>query len=184
MSITRRAAIFGGALSMRAFAQKPASDQYPDAAPYIPSPIEVVEAMLKLANVHANDVVYDLGCGDGRIVVMAAQKYGATGVGVEIDSELVRDARARAAKFGVSEKVRFLEADLFETDFSAASVVTMYLLPKTVDRLKPKLLADLKPGSRIISFAFPFSDWPPLKTEEVNSRRLYLWVVPERAKRA
>jgi SAM-dependent methyltransferase len=184
MSITRRAAIFGGALSVRAFAQKAAPDQYPDAAPYIPSPLEVVEAMLKMADVKSNDVVYDLGCGDGRIVVMAAQKFGATGVGVEIDSDLVRDARARAAKSGVSEKVRFLEADLFETDYSGASVVTMYLLPKTLDRLKPKLQAELKPGSRIISFAFQFSNWPPLKTQEVNTRRLYMWVVPERTKPA
>jgi protein-L-isoaspartate O-methyltransferase len=181
MSITRRAAIFGGALSVRAFAQKPAADQYPDAAPYIPSPMEIAEAMLKLANVRPGDVVYDLGSGDGRVVVMAAQKFGASAVGVEIDSDLVRDARQRAQKAGVSGKVRFIESDLFETDLRPASVVTLYLLPKTVDRLKPKLLAELKPGARIVSFSFPFTGWPPAKVEEVNTRRLYLWIVPQRS---
>ena len=183
MSITRRAAIIRGALAATAFAQQPAKDQYPDAAPYVPTPIEVVEAILQLANVGPGDVVYDLGCGDGRIVFMAAQKFGAAAVGVEIDSELVREDRERAEKSGVAKKVRFLEADLFQTDLRPASVVTMYLLPKTVDRLKPKLLAELNPGARVVSFAFPISDWPPTKTVEVNTRRIYLWIVPERPKK-
>ena len=182
MLITRRAALFGGALAGRALAQKPEPNKYPDAAPFVPAPIEIVEAMLKTAEVGPQDVVYDLGSGDGRIVIMAAQKFGAKAVGVEIDSDLVRESRERAQRAGVSGKAEFLESDLFQTDIRPATVVLMYLLPKTLAKLKPKLLAELKPGSRVISFFFPIEDWAPSKVIEVNNRRIYLWVIPERSK--
>jgi SAM-dependent methyltransferase len=180
MAITRRAAIVGAALSAVAVAQKAQADRYPDAAPYVPSPIEIVDAMLDLAGVQQHDVVYDLGCGDGRIVVAAARKYGASGVGVDVDTELLAEARGRAQAAGVGAKTRFVEADIFETDIRPATVVTLYLMPKALSKLKPKLLSDLKPGSRVVSFTFPIEGWPPAKVKEVDSRRLYLWVIPER----
>lgn len=182
MLLTRRAAMLGGIAAVQAFAQKPAEDKYPDAAPYVPAPPEIAEAMLKVAGVGPGDVVYDLGSGDGRIVILAAQKFGATAVGVEIDADLVRESRDHARRVGVANRVSFVEEDLFQTDIRRASVVTMYLLPKTVDRLKPKLLAELKPGTRVVSFAFPISGWEPSKVEEVNNRRIYMWVVSNGSK--
>ncbi len=182
MRITRRALIFGGGFSAAALAQKQPANEYPDAAPFVATPPEVGQAMLRLANVRPDDVVYDLGSGDGRIIVAAAKDFGARAVGVEIDSDLNRDARDRAKRAGVAGKVRIIEGDLFQTPIGEATVVTMYLLPKTVDRLKPKLLSELKPGTRIVSFAFPISDWPPTKVEDISSRKIYLWVIPERAK--
>jgi len=181
MSLTRRTAILGGAVAAVGFSQQPSADKYPD-VPFIPTPVEVIDEMLKLAEVRSSDVVYDLGCGDGRIVVAAAQKFGATGVGMDIDADLIREARQRAVKAGVANKVKFLEGDLFESDIRPATVVTMYLLPRILDRLKPKLLAELKPGTRIVSFSFNFKDWPPLKAVEFTNRRLYLWVVPQPGK--
>lgn len=180
MRITRRTAILGAALSWAAAAQKPEEERYPDAAPYVPTPIEVAEEMLKLAGVQPSDTVYDLGSGDGRIVIMAAQKFGAAGVGVDVDRDLLRVARERAQKAGVAAKTSFVEGDLFETDIRRATVVTLYLTPKALNRLKSKLLAELKPGARIVAFTFPIEGWPPTKTQDVNSRRVYLWVVPER----
>jgi trans-aconitate methyltransferase len=182
MPITRRAAIVGAAFSAIAVAQKPQADRYPDAAPYVPSPVEVVDAMLDLAGVRQDDVVYDLGCGDGRIVVAAARKFGARGVGVDVDSDLIVEARRRAEAAGVSARTRFEEADIFETDIRPATVVALYLMPAALKKLKPKLLAELKPGARIVSFTFPIDDWPPAKVKELDTRRLYLWVIPERPK--
>ena len=182
MPLTRRTAMLSAIAASRALAQTKPNDQYPDAAPYVPAPPEITEAMLKLAGVGSSDVVYDLGSGDGRIVIMAAKKFGATAVGVEIDTDLVHESRETARRAGVADKVSILEQDLFQTDIRRASVVTMYLLPKTLDRLKPKLIAELKPGSRIVSFSFPMSNWPPTKVEEVNGRRVYLWVVSKDSK--
>ena len=159
--------------------QQTAPFKYPD-APYVPTPVEVVEQMLRLAGVHKGDVVYDLGCGDGRIVIMAAEKFDATAVGVDINPELIRDARAKAERAGLSGRVRFVEGDLFETDIRPASVVTLYLLPGMTEKLKPKLLRDLKPGSRIVSFTFGIGDWKPGKAMDVNGRHIYLWIVPEK----
>jgi ubiquinone/menaquinone biosynthesis C-methylase UbiE len=148
--------------------------------PYVPTPEQVVERMLEVANVGPNDLVYDLGSGDGRIVIAAAKKHGARGVGIDIDPDRIREARANARSAGVSDRVEFREGDLFKTDLSQASVVTLYLLSSVNLQLRPKLLSELKPGTRIVSHAFDMGDWKPLKVEKVGSSTVYYWVVPER----
>ena len=148
--------------------------------PYVPTENAVVQAMLDLAGVKSTDIVYDLGCGDGRIVVLAAQSYGAHSVGVDIDPERIRDARANAQRNAVENLVRFEVKDLFDTDIHEATVVTLYLLPAVNLRLRPKLLKDLKPGTRIVSHSFDMGDWKPEKEEVVEGQRLYLWTVPQK----
>jgi ubiquinone/menaquinone biosynthesis C-methylase UbiE len=148
--------------------------------PYVPTPEKVVERMLDIAQVGPNDLVYDLGSGDGRIVIAAAKKHGARGVGIDIDPDRIREARANARSAGVSDRVEFREADLFKTDLGEATVVTLYLLSSVNLQLRPKLLSELKPGTRIVSHAFDMGDWKPLKTEKVGSSTVYYWVVPER----
>jgi SAM-dependent methyltransferase len=148
--------------------------------PYVPTENAVVQAMLDLAGVKNTDIVYDLGCGDGRIVVLAAKNYGARGVGVDIDPERIRDARANAQRNGVENLARFEEKDLFDADIHEATVVTLYLLPAVNLRLRPKLLKDLKPGTRIVSHSFDMGDWKPEKEEVVEGQRLYLWTVPQK----
>ncbi len=150
-----------------------------DRVPYVPTPPDVVEAMLKLAQVAKTDVVYDLGCGDGRIVVAAAQAHGARGTGVDINPERIKEANENAKKAGVTARVRFIESDLFAADIREASVVTLYLLPDFNLRLRPKLLKELKPGSRIVSHSFDMGDWKPDKQIQINGRTIYLWVVPK-----
>ena len=148
---------------------------------YIPTPQPVVDAMLRLAEVTATDVVYDLGSGDGRIVITAAKKYGARGVGVELDPVLVKQARENAAKAGVSGKVRFVTQDLFKTDLRPATVVTLYLLQSLNERLRPKLVRELRAGARVVSHVFNMGpEWPPLKTDTVERSRIFLWSVPGR----
>lgn len=151
--------------------------EYSGDVPYVPTPPEVVEQMLKLAGVNKNDVVYDLGCGDGRIVVMAAQKFGARGVGIDINPERIHEARENAAQAGVSDRVKFIEQNLFDADIHEATVVTLYLLPSVNLKLRPKLQQDLKPGSRVVSHSFDMGDWKPDKEAEFNGRRLYLWII-------
>jgi len=146
--------------------------------PYVPSPNPVVDGMLKLAGVKAGDVVYDLGCGDGRIVIAAAKDYGATAVGVDIDPERVKEARENAKKAAVEDKVKFEENDLFNASLGNATVVTLYLLPSVNQRLRPKLLKELKPGTRIVSHSFDMGDWKPEREEVIEGRRIYLWTVP------
>lgn len=148
--------------------------------PYVPTSQTVVNAMLELADVGENDVVYDLGCGDGRIVITAAKDYGATGTGIDIDPERISEANANARKAGVEDKVNFIQADLFESDFSEASVVTLYLLSTINMKLRPILLKQLKPGTRVVSHAFDMGDWEPDETRMVNGTRIYLWTVPEK----
>ena len=149
--------------------------------PYVPTPQSVVDAMLSLAAVNKDDVVYDMGCGDGRIVITAAKKYGARGVGVDIDPDRIKEANANAKQAGVSDRVKFVEQDLFQTDFKGASVVTLYLLPDINLKLRPKLLSELKPGTRVVSHAFDMGDWKPDKTERVDGdRTIYFWIVPEK----
>jgi hypothetical protein len=144
---------------------------------YVPTPPEVVEAMLKMANVSANDVVYDLGSGDGRIPITAAQKYGARGVGIDINPQRIKEANDNLAKSSVGDKVRFMNADLFETDLSPATVITLYLLPSLNQKLIPKL-KQLKPGTRIVSHSFDMgAEWPPEKTEDVKGRVIYYWTI-------
>lgn len=147
---------------------------------YVPTRQQVVEAMLELANVNENDVVYDLGCGDGRIVITAATKYGARGTGIDIDPQRIRESNANAEKAGVTDKVKFVEANLFESDFSEANVVTLYLLGSLNQKLRPTLLQQLKPGSRVVSHAFDMGDWKPEKEVEVDGSKVYLWIVPEK----
>jgi SAM-dependent methyltransferase len=151
--------------------------------PYVPSPNAVVEGMLKLAGVHKGDHVIDLGCGDGRIVILAAKQFEARGTGVDIDPERIAEARDNAKKAGVEERVSFKEGDLFDADIHEASVVTLYLLPDVNLRLKPKLLKDLKPGTRVVSHSFTMGDWKPDREERVEGRTLYLWTIPERVGR-
>jgi precorrin-6B methylase 2 len=144
---------------------------------YVPTPQEVVDAMLAMANVTANDVVYDLGSGDGRIPITAAQKYGARAVGIDINPQRIQEANENLAKAGVGNKVKFLNQDLFETDISEATVVTLYLLPSLNLKLMPTL-KKMKPGTRIVSHSFDMgSEWPPERTEDVNGRSIYLWTI-------
>jgi SAM-dependent methyltransferase len=148
--------------------------------PYVPSPNPVVDGMLKLAGVSAGDTVYDLGCGDGRIVIAAAKAYGARGVGVDINPERVEEARANAKSAKVDDKVRFEENDLFKANIANATVVTLYLLPDVNLRLKAKLMKELKPGTRIVSHSFDMGDWKPEKEQTVEGRQIYLWTVPKK----
>jgi cyclopropane fatty-acyl-phospholipid synthase-like methyltransferase len=161
------------------WAVEPVLAQKPDVV-YVPTREPVVDAMLRMANVTANDVVYDLGCGDGRIVIRAAKNYGARGVGIDIDPERIEEANENAQEAGVTGDVEFIQGDLFESDFSEASVVTLYLLSSLNERLMPILMEQLKPGTRIVSHAFSMGDWEPEKTEVVDGATIHLWTVPER----
>ncbi len=156
---------------------------YPGAeVPYVQTPTEVVTEMLRLAGVNGNDVVYDLGSGDGRLVIAAARDFGARGVGIEIDPQLVAQSAESARRAGVGDRVRFSAGDLFEADLSDATVVTLYLSPDLNLRLRPKLRRELRPGSRIVSHDFNMGDWPPSRTIRVASRdrmsNVFLWIVP------
>ena len=148
--------------------------------PYVPTPQEVVDGMLELADVKKGEVVYDLGCGDGRIVITAAKKFGATGIGVDLNPERIEEANANAVEAKVTDKVTFHEGDLFNFDFSKADVLTLYLLPDVNLKLKPKILAEMKPGSRVVSHAFNMGDWEPDKSTTIDGRNVYLWVIPEK----
>jgi ribosomal protein L11 methylase PrmA len=153
----------------------------PDASgPYVPTKHNVVEAMLKLAGVQSTDVVYDLGCGDGRIVIMAAKNFGAHGVGVDIDPLRIQEARANAQTHSVENLVRFEESDLVNTDLRNATVVTLYLLPHVNLQLLPKLWSDLKPGSRVVSHNYGIGDWRPEREEQLDGAVIYLWTMPEK----
>jgi len=150
--------------------------------PYVPTPQSVVDKMLEMAQVTDKDVVYDLGCGDGRIVVTAAQKYGARGVGVDIDPQRIKESNANAKAAGVTQQVRFLRQDLFMMDLKEATVVTLYLLPEINLKLRPKLFKELRPGTRIVSHDFDMGDWKPEKTVKVTDQgtehTLYYWTIP------
>jgi cyclopropane fatty-acyl-phospholipid synthase-like methyltransferase len=151
-------------------------------APYVSTPQAVVDAMLGLAAVGATDLVYDLGCGDGRIVLTAAQHFGARGVGIDIDPRRIAEANAAAREAGMSGRVRFVVQDLFATDFSEATVLTLYLFPEMNARLLPKIRAELKPGARVVSHRFGIGDWKPERIEAVWDgsfrNEIFLWTVP------
>ncbi len=154
---------------------------------YVPTHQDAVNAMLKLAAVTKDDVVYDLGCGDGRIPVTAARDFGARAVGVDIDPQRIAEARANVRANNVGDTVKILEGDLFQTPIGEATVVTLYLLPSLNEKLMPKLLSELKPGSRVVSHSFKMgaSDWEPEQTVEVPcsdgiTRTIYLWTIPSK----
>jgi SAM-dependent methyltransferase len=144
---------------------------------WVPTPDAVVDRMLRMARVTAKDYVIDLGSGDGRTVIAAAQKFGARAMGIEYNPDMVALSIRNAEKAGLGDKVKFIKADLFETDFSQATVITMYLLPTLNIRLRPKIL-DLRPGTRVVSHAFNMEDWQPDQTATVDGREAYLWIVP------
>lgn len=157
-----------------------ASADTPDSdVPYVPTPEPVVDRMLEMADVDENDVVYDLGSGDGRIVIRAAEKYGARGVGVEIDPQRIKEARKNAREAGVSDRVEFRQGDLFKADVSEATVVTLYLLPSVNLKLRPKLFEELEPGTPVVSHDFDMDEWEPEETVEMNGDTVYRWTIPE-----
>ena len=200
MDFNRRSALLAGTfvLTLLLFvvstgAQQPLKplEKKPD-VPYMPTHEKVVAEMLKVGK---DDILYDLGSGDGRIVIAAAKEFGTRGVGVDIDPDLIREARENAVKAGVADKVKFLQQDLFETDIREATVVTLYLWPEINLRLRPKLLSDLKPGTRVVSHNHDMGDWKPLKTVRVrvpheylisntlnmrvpHQHKIYYWIVP------
>lgn len=150
--------------------------------PYVPTPHDVVARMLEIAKVNSNDVVYDLGSGDGRIVITAAQKRGARGVGYDLNPERIKEANENAQKAGVTDRVRFVEGDLFQADIGEATVVTLYLLPDVNLKLRPKLLSELNPGTRIVSHNYSMGDWQALHSETVkvgpSEHSIFYWEVP------
>lgn len=168
-----------GLLAVLAFAAASPQLRHPKLpdVKYVPTPQNVVEVMLEMAHVTSRDTVWDLGSGDGRIPITAAQKYGARAVGVEIDGRLVKQARENAVRAGVTDRVWFVEGDLFDTDFSNATVVTLFLMPKVNQALIPKLKA-LAPGARVVSHMWDMGlDWPPDESRDVNSLVVHLWTI-------
>jgi hypothetical protein len=157
---------------------EPAAQETRRDVPYVPTPNEVVDEMLRVARVSKDDVLYDLGSGDGRIVIRAAKQYGARGVGIDIDPERVKEAEANAREAGVSDRVMFRQQNLFDADIHEATVVTLYLLPDVNLKLRPKLWKELKPGTRVVSHAFDMGDWEPQETLEVAGRTIYYWTIP------
>jgi ribosomal protein L11 methylase PrmA len=183
MTIRILAVLFTSLVASAPAAWAQATPEAPTRRPdviYVPTPEEVVEAMLQVANVTKNDIVYDLGCGDGRIPVTAAKKYGARGVGIDIDPQRIKEANENVQKNGVGNLVKIVQGDLFEQNLSEATVVTLYLLPSLNVKLMPKLMKELKPGTRIVSHAFDMGDWKPEKEMDVNGRKVYFWTIPKR----
>lgn len=188
-NLTRRHWMFlmSGAVACGQQARTPAPKREPD-VPYVPTTDQAVAEMLKLAAVKKGDIVYDLGCGDGRIVIAAARDFGARGVGIDINPVRIKEAKENAAKAKVESLVRFEENDLFEADFHEATVVTLFLLPTVNLKLRPRLLEQLRPGTRVVSNTFDMGDWKADKESRVDdldeetglSAHFYLWVVPER----
>lgn len=148
--------------------------------PFEPSPRHVVDQMLKLADVRKGDVVYDLGCGDGRIVIAAAQQFGARGVGIDIDPQRITESTENARAAGVLDRVTFRNEDLFEANIADATVVTLFLWPEVNLKLRAKLWRDLKPGTRVVSYYWDMGDWAPEKEIEVDGHAIYLWTIPPR----
>jgi hypothetical protein len=183
-SVLRRAISPGllAVISVAAIAAGPASPGHaqgpPLDVPYVPTPQEVVDRMLQMAGVGPNDYLVDLGSGDGRIPITAAKRFGTRGFGVDLNPVRVKEAVANAKEAGVSDKVRFVEGDLFKTDFSQATVLTLYLLPTVNLRLRPVILDVLKPGTRVVSHAFHMGDWKVDKADVVDNKDVYLWIVP------
>lgn len=184
--MTFRLAFLVGAITAAAAGCEPteAPSRAPD-VPYDPTPHHIVAEMVKLAQIGPQDVVYDLGCGDGRIVIAAAKERGARGVCVDIDPQRIRESRANAQRSGVAERIVFLTQDLFETDLADATVVTLFLWPEVNLKLCPKLWRELKPGTRVVSYIHSMGRWRPQDALNVEGargpRKLFLWVMPELA---
>jgi precorrin-6B methylase 2 len=173
--------LLAGILPVLLYAQL--HDSWPNpkkVVPYVPTGPETVAAMLKLASVKKNDLLIDMGCGDGRIVIAAAKEYGTHGIGVDIDPERIKEANQNARNEGVANLVEFRQGDLFDTDIRKATVVTLYLLPEVNMKLRPKLWRELKPGTRVVSHSFDMGDWKPDKEEHVGGSDIFLWVIKER----
>ena len=145
---------------------------------FVPTPQNVVAAMLKLANVQRGDIVYDLGCGDGRLVITAAKEHGARAVGIDINPERIKESQENARQAGVTDRVSFRNEDLFEADIKEASVVTLYLLQSLNEKLRPKLWKELKPGTRVVSHTFDMGEWKPEKEVDIEGRKIYFWRIP------
>jgi tRNA A58 N-methylase Trm61 len=169
-------------LALPAAAQEARPSQRPPDVIYVPTPQQVVDEMLKVAGVKEGDVLYDLGSGDGRIPVTAAKRFGIRAVGIDIDPDRIKEARANAKKNGVEKLVTFRNQDLFQASFKEATVVTLYLLPDLNVKLRPRLWKELKPGTRIVSHQFDMGDWKPEKTDELEGRTIYFWTIPARKK--
>lgn len=161
-----------------------AQDDYPYgnglSVPYVPTPMSVVRGMLETAKVTKNDLVIDLGCGDGRIVVMAASEFGARGIGYDLDPVRIGEAEANARSAKVEDRVKFIKKDLFEADIKDATVVTLYLLPSVNEKLMPRLMGELRPGTRIVSHSFRMGQWAPEVTKDIDGRTIYMWTVKPR----
>ncbi|MBX9759833.1 MAG: methyltransferase domain-containing protein [Beijerinckiaceae bacterium] len=183
--LTRRGALLGAAtlLAAPAIVRRAHAQGEPVPrldVPFVPTPQQVVDKMLELANVQKTDFLIDLGSGDGRIPVTAAQRFGVRALGVDINPQRIKEANERAQAAAVTNLVEFRQADLFETDISQANVLTMYLLPSVNMKLRPKIWSDMKPGSRVVSHAFDMGDWAPEQKVTVDGRTVYLWTVPPR----
>jgi len=149
--------------------------------PWAPTPDEVMDTLFKMAQLNSRDVVYDLGSGDGRVLIYAARKFGARGVGIEIEDHRVKEAREAAEKAKVSKRVRFIEQDLFKAEFAGATVVFLYLFTAVMTKLQPMLFAQLKPGTRVVAYQFNgFKDWKPARVDNTHDYPAYLWIVPNR----
>jgi SAM-dependent methyltransferase len=173
-------ALFALALSVPLVCAQQKRLREPDVV-FLPTPDVVAEQMLKLADVHKGDVLYDLGSGDGRIVILAAQKFGARAIGIDINPQRIKESLQNAEKAGMAGKVTFRNEDLFEADFKDATVVSLYLLPALNLKLRPKLWRELKPGTRIVSHNFDMGDWEPEKKVKLEDHTIYLWRIPENA---
>jgi SAM-dependent methyltransferase len=188
LSLSRRRALrFCGLAVALSSGRLPAQAQtaaVPLDVPYVPTPQDMVERMLRMVRVGRNDVLYDLGCGDGRLVITAARKYGAHGVGIDIDPARIREATANARAARVERRVEFVVGDLFQADLSPATVVTLYLLPRLNEQLRPQLWQQLRVGARVVSHGFDMGQaWPPERTQTVNGTNIYAWTITEAHKK-
>ncbi|HEY3202876.1 MAG TPA: class I SAM-dependent methyltransferase [Thermoanaerobaculia bacterium] len=158
-------------------ATTPSKTKEPE-VPYVATREDVMNEMLRLAAVTKTDIVYDLGCGDGRIVITAAKEFGARGVGIDIDPRRIAESNENARKAGVTDRVQFIEGDLFDADLREATVVTLYLLPSVNMRLRPKLFRELEAGTRVVSHNYDMGDWKPVTQTQIGDHKIYLWTVP------